>query len=351
MTGQEAPAGVNLEALRLFLAENVEGAEDAPIWATLIEGGRSNLTYVITQGDREWVLRRPPLGHVLPTAHDMVREYRVIAALRDTDVPVPRAMALCEDPSVNGAPFYIMEKVNGRVVRTAQDAEVFDPATALRASEELIDVLARIHDVDYEAMGLGDHGHPEGYLDRQVTRWSQQWERSKTREMPAVDELITWLHKTLPTSGAPTIVHGDYRMDNVMFAPDDLTRAVAVLDWEMSTLGDPLADVGLLLVYWNEASDTQGNVLAMITQSVTARPGFLTRTEVAEFYAKRSGRDVDALDYYVVLGFYKLAVVLEGIHARYLQGKTLGEGFEMIGLAVPFLVEAAMDIVAGRRRL
>jgi len=343
-TAADSPAGVDLDALREYFAKNVEGASGAPLHATLIQGGRSNLTYIISDGAHEWILRRPPLGHVLPTAHDMTREHRVLAALHDTDVPVPRPLALCEDESVNGAPFYVMEKVDGVVLRAAADAAKLSEAEARTASEALIDVLARIHTVDWHAVGLEGWGHPEGYLERQVRRWGQQWERSKTRELPALEECVRRLRNALPESGPPAIVHGDYRFDNTMLT-HDYRDIAAVLDWEMATLGDPLADVGLLLVYWADR-DGASRAQISVAQGVTSFPGFFTRDEVVEQYAKRSGRAVEHLDWYVVFGFYKLAVIIEGIHARYLQGKTLGEGFSEIGAGVVTLIDSALSVAS-----
>lgn len=339
MSDEATPEGIDLERLRSYFATQVPGAADRPLTATLIAGGRSNLTYSITDGERRWVLRRPPLGHVLPTAHDMAREYRVMAALGPTDVPVPETLALCEDTSVNDAPFYVMEQVDGIVYRDPTALATISLDDARRCSEELVDVLVRIHAVDYAAVGLDDFGRPDGFLERQVRRWGEQWERSKTRELPQVDELARRLRNALPTSGPATIVHGDYRLDNTMMALDDPGRIVAVLDWEMSTLGDPLADVGLFLLYWGRA-DTP--VIAT-GAAVGGRPGFLTRDEVVEEYARRSGRDVESLDWYEAFASYKLAIIVEGINARFQMGKTVGEGFEAMGQMVSGLVDAALD--------
>ena len=235
----ETPPGVDLDRLRPWFAANVEGATDAPLHASLISGGRSNLTYSVGDATHEWVLRRPPLGHVLPTAHDMTREHTVLAALAGTDVPVPRTLAFCSDEAVNDAPFYVMEKVDGVILRTPEELAQLSGTDARRCSECLIDVLVAIHAVDYRAAGLGEFGHPDGYLERQVRRWGEQWERSKSRDLPAIEELARRLRAALPTSPPPTIVHGDYRLDNTMLAADDPGRIVAVLDWEMATLGDP----------------------------------------------------------------------------------------------------------------
>ena len=333
------PEGVDLESLRGFFADHVAGADGRALSAELIAGGRSNLTYGITDGEHEWVLRRPPLGHVLPTAHDMVREYRVITALGDTDVPVPRTYALCEDNDVNGAPFYVMERVHGRILRDGEDLAALTPDEAAACSRELVEVLARIHGVDYEAVGLGDFGHPDGFMERQLRRWGQQWERSKAEDLPAIDDLAQRLRRALPESGPPTIVHGDYRLDNTMLADDDAGRIAAVLDWEMSTLGDPLADVGLFLLYWGQS---EAQIIAT-GQAIDEQAGFASRDEIAELYAKESGRPVDNLDFYVVFAFYKLAIIVEGIAARYRMGKTLGEGFEHMGQMVKSLVDEALE--------
>ncbi len=333
----DTPAGVDLERLRPWFAEHVDGATGAPLRATLLAGGRSNLTYAISDGTNEWVLRRPPLGHVLPTAHDMAREYKVIAALADTDVPVPRAFAFCSDVEVNDAPFYVMARVDGRILRTPAEMAELRPDDARRCSEALIDVLVEIHAVDYDAVGLSDFGRPDGYLERQVRRWGEQWQRSQQRELPIIDELARRLRAALPESPAPTIVHGDYRLDNTMLAPDDPGHIVAVLDWEMATLGDPLADLGLFLVYWSRDDDAQ------VGAAIDPAAGFATRSDVVERYAKQSGRDVSQLDFYEVLAAYKLAIILEGIHARFVMGKTLGDGFEHIGGLVEAIAQRALD--------
>jgi aminoglycoside phosphotransferase (APT) family kinase protein len=339
MSDASDATGVDLERLRPYFAQHVEGAGDAPLQAELIAGGRSNLTYAIGDGEREWVLRRPPLGHVLPTAHDMAREYRVLRALDETDVPVPHPYVLCEDTEIIGAPFYVMEKVDGVILRTPEESGKLDHDDARRCSIELVDVMARIHGVDYEDVGLGDFGHPDGFVERQVRRWGQQWERSKTRELPAIDEIARRLRAALPVSPPPTIVHGDYRLDNTMLAPDDPGRIVAVLDWEMATLGDPLTDVGLFLLYWG-----QGDAQLIATgRNVTPDSGFMSQEEVVERYAQVSGRSVDNLDFYVVLAAYKLAIIVEGIHARFLMGKTLGAGFDAMGESVVRLAEWALD--------
>jgi len=339
----DTPPGVDLDRLQPWFAQHVAGASGGPLTASLISGGRSNLTYAIHEANEgaanAWVLRRPPLGHVLPTAHDMAREYKVLTALTPTAVPVPKTIGFCDDVTVNDAPFYVMELVEGNILRTGADIAALTHDEAKRCSEELIDVLVAIHAVDYDAVGLSDFGHPDGYVERQVRRWGEQWERSKTRELPAVDELARRLRAAIPESPPPTIVHGDYRLDNTMLAPDDPGRIVAVLDWEMATLGDPLADLGLYLLYYVRDDAQTGNVGATISSDA----GFLPRDAVVERYAQQSGRDVSQLDFYEALAAYKLAIILEGIHARYLMGKTVGEGFDHIGSLVEVMVQGALD--------
>jgi aminoglycoside phosphotransferase (APT) family kinase protein len=339
VTTTPTPDGVDLDRLGLWFASRVPTYSGAPLVATLIAGGRSNLTYVVTDGTTEWVLRRPPLGHVLPTAHDMAREARVLGALADTAVPVPVVVGFEDDVAVNDAPFYVMEKVDGVIYRDARSLATLSAEDATRVSHALVDVLVDIHAVDYEAVGLGDFGRPDGYCERQVRRWGEQWERSKTREIPAVDEVARRLRAALPRSGTPTIVHGDYRLDNTMMALDDPGRIVAVLDWEMSTLGDPLADLGLFLLYWGQ-SDAQ--VIAT-GSAIGSQDGFLDHDGIVDAYERRSGRDLAELDWYEVFAAYKLAIIVEGINARFQMGKTLGEGFEAMGAMVAGLIDAALE--------
>ena len=343
----ESPPGLDLDALGTYFATHVPGSGGEGLTAELIEGGRSNLTYYLHDDGGDWVLRRPPLGHVLPTAHDMSREFRVLAALASTDVPVPGAVSLCESTDVIGAPFYVMERVKGRVIREQRDAVTLDEDSARAASAALVDVLARIHAVDYAAVGLADWGRPDGYLERQVRRWGKQWQASRTRPLPGLEDVMGWLADHLPDSQDASIVHGDYRLDNVMLHTDDAGTIVAVFDWEMSTLGDPLADLGLLLVYWDEPGDA-ARAAVPVAQGVTGGPGWYRRREVAEAYARFTGRDLSKLPFYMVLAYFKLAIVLEGIHTRHSMGLTVGPGFDRIGEAVPPLIEAALETAAGR---
>ena len=338
------PEGLDLAALQTWFAAHVAGAGDAPLTASLIAGGRSNLTYHVTDGTHDWVVRRPPLGHVVATAHDMGREHRVMSALQGSEVPVPVTRGLCTDPDVIGAPFYVMDRVDGRVVRSTNELADFDPDDARRVSHELIDVLARLHATDYEAVGLGDFGRPDGFLARNVARWGKQWTANRTRDLPQIDELARRIEKALPESGPPAIVHGDYRLENTMLAPDR-PQIVAVLDWEMSTLGDPLTDLGLFLVYWvHWDADQAADGVPLATGGASGLPGFIGMDEVAARYATLTGRDLAHLDFYIVFAFYKLAIILEGINARYLMGMTVGEGFDRMGQMVTALCDAALDL-------
>ncbi len=310
----------------------------------LIAGGRSNLTYRLDLGPARLVLRRPPLGQVLPTAHDMAREYRVLSALHGTFIPVPRPVAICQDSAIIGAPFYLMEYVEGVVLRTPQDGQQLAPDQARQLSERLIEMLAGIHAVDLEAAGLTDFGRPDGYLARQLARWQRQWELSATREVPGYDRLVARLTEGLPETGEGTLVHGDFRLDNMLVTLGARPAVAAVVDWEMSTLGDPLADLGLTLMYWADPADPDWLAIN-VGAAITAMPGFLTQAQVADRYAQLTGRDLSGIGYYVAFGCFKLAVVLEGIHARYLQRKTVGEGFEREGPAVPVLIERAHQML------
>ncbi len=321
---------------------------------TLIPGGRSNLTYrldfaaggLAPDGPSRMVLRRPPLGHVLPTAHDMGREYRVLSALAGTDVPVPAPVAFCPDDGVIGAPFYVMQYVDGLVLRTEEDGVNVTPEQARQISQRLAETLAAIHQVDIAAVGLDGFGRPAGYLARQLARWQRQWELSATRELPEYHRLVSRLAARLPEDGEGTLVHGDFRIDNVLLVLEPRPRAAAVVDWEMSTLGDPLADLGLTLTYWADAGDDEWFGIE-VGAKVTSRPGFLTSAGFASHYSALTGRDVSGIGYYVAFGCFKLAVVLEGIHARFLQHKTVGEGFDQAGSAVPTLIERANRMLDG----
>ncbi|MFP5255682.1 MAG: phosphotransferase family protein [Acidimicrobiia bacterium] len=334
--------GVDVPQVTAWFEEHVPGAK-GPLSFQLIAGGHSNLTYLVTDAaDQRFVLRRPPLGHVLATAHDMAREHKIISALGPTDVPVAPALGLCTDESVNGAPFYVMAHVDGRVLRDAASAEALSPEARRHASFSIADTLARIHAVDPDAVGLGDLGKKEGYIERQLRRWYGQFQQSQTREVPRVDEVHDALAARIPTQGPAAIVHGDYRLDNCM--TDDDGNVIAVLDWEICTLGDPLADVGLLMVYWTEASDEHA---ALLTAPTTAE-GFLSRQEMLDRYAEASGRDLSQIDFYVAFGYWKLACIVEGVYTRYVKGAMGSDasGFEGFAVQVERCADAAAEAVS-----
>jgi aminoglycoside phosphotransferase (APT) family kinase protein len=345
-TGQRDTAevqGIDRESVTRWMSERIRGIEP-PLRFELITGGHSNLTFRVadTSGGR-WVLRRPPLGQVLATAHDMAREHRIISALAPTDVPVAPVVGLCEDDDVNGAPFYVMDFVEGSIVRDLPAVERFTLEQRRATGDSLVDVLARIHAIDVDEVGLDGLGRRDGYLERQLRRWHRQVTEGSTRELPVILEVHERLAATMPEQTRTTIVHGDYRLDNCMLA-DDGTIA-AVLDWELCTLGDPLADLGLLMVYWTEAGDASA-----VLGSATTAEGYPTRAELLDAYADRSGRDLTAIDYYVAFGYWKLACILEGVYARYTGGSmgTRDEGgFEAFGDQVNALAEAARDRLDG----
>jgi aminoglycoside phosphotransferase (APT) family kinase protein len=321
--------GLDLGRLRAHLDTEKPGLLHGPLTGELVQGGRSNLTYVVGDGARQWVVRRPPLGHVLATAHDMAREYRVLTALADTPVPVPRTHLLCQDEEVLGAPFYVMEFVPGTVYRAPEQTDRLNPEQRAGLSHRLIDVLADLHEVVPETVGLGDFGRPEGFLQRQVRRWSKQLAASHSRHIDGIAALADGLAERIPVPARAGIVHGDYRLDNVIVGADQ--RIDAVLDWEMATLGDPMTDLGVFVVYWDGFSDIEANP---IVRAAGPKYGFPSATELLDRYAARSGADLSTLDWYVAYAFFKIAVILEGIHYRYTHGQTVGEGFERVGEAV-----------------
>jgi aminoglycoside phosphotransferase (APT) family kinase protein len=315
----------------------------------LIAGGKSNLTYRVASDAGEVILRRPPLGNILPTAHDMVREHRVLSALDGSAVPVPRTLHLADGDSPLGAPFYVMERVLGHICRNALPPRYAETPERRRAiGEALVDVLADLHTIDPSEVGLGEFGRPDGFMERQLRRWSRQWEASKTADLPALDALRDGLVRTLPPQRAASIVHGDYRLDNTILHPTRPGRIDAVLDWEMSTLGDPFADLGALLSFWSERSDPDVLKAARIVAPVTAAEGFPSRAEVIERYARRTGFDVSDVDWYQAFAYFKLAVVCQGVAARAAGGSMIGPGFEAAQRLVAPLVEAGRHLL-GRR--
>ena len=330
-----SPPGLDLDRLGAWFTAEVPGAGDR-LSAELIAGGKSNLTYVVTDGTQDWVVRRPPLGHVLATAHDMGREHRVMSALQDTAVPVPRTYAFCEDADVLGAPFYVMERVAGTPYRRSEELAALGPDRTRAISERLVDVLTALHEVDPASVGLGDFGRPEGFLARQVKRWRKQLDASYCRDLPAADELFARLAADVPPESPAGIVHGDYRLDNLLV--DEHDRPTAVLDWEMATLGDPLTDLALMVTY-HRLGDLLGS--STVTDAASA-PGFLDEQAIIGRYAAGSDRDLSRFGFYLGLAAFKLAAILEGIHYRHLNGQTVGAGFDDIGPAIHPLLDAGL---------
>lgn len=331
------PQGLDLGALHLWLDAQVPGLVNGELSASLITGGKSNLTYSVSDGTKEYVVRRPPLGHVLATAHDMSREYTVMAALAPTDVPVPKMHALCEDADVIGSPFYVMEKVAGTPYSRAAELAVLGEDRTRAITERMVDTLVNLHAVDYVAVGLADFGHPEGYLGRQLRRWKKQLDSSRSRDLAGMDELIAGLAANVPAESGATIVHGDFRLDNLLVSDTD--QVAAVLDWEMSTLGDPLTDLAVLLAYQQMGESGPASRTNVVTDATRA-PGYLSRDDITARYAAQSGRDVSELGFHLGLAFFKLSVILEGIHYRHSHGQTVGTGFDGIGDMIVPLIDA-----------
>jgi aminoglycoside phosphotransferase (APT) family kinase protein len=340
------PEGIDAARVTAWLTERTELEE--PLTFEVIQGGRSNLTYTVTDAaGRRVILRRPPLHGVLQSAHDVAREHRIVAALADSDVPVPPLVGLETDAAVTGAPFYVMRFVDGLVIRDADAARTLDADLRRAAGEDLVDVLGRLHAVDPDAVGLGDLGRKEDYLARQLSRWHRQLTEGRTRDLPLLDEVHARLTADIPEQGPATVVHGDYRLDNLIVDPDT-GRVRAVLDWELTTLGDPLADVGLLQVYWAQ----QGDPTIPLPDAPTLVDGFPSREQVAARYAAATGRDLSQLPYYVAFGYWKLACILEGVYARYSSG-AYGQSdgsFEAFGEIVVALGERAAEAAGEANR-
>ena len=330
------PPGLDLGRVADWLDEAKPGLRHGELTAEVIAGGRSNLTYRITDGQQQWALRRPPLGHVLPTAHDMAREFTVISALHGSPVPVAEPIALCTDESVLGQRFYLMSFVDGVVLEKPE--LVAEPEAATRVSELLIDTLIALHGIDPADRGLAEFGRPDGFLQRQIARWHKQFQASVPDGLPIESTVVRQLENTLPQHSRAGIVHGDYRLTNVLYT-HDLSRIAAVVDWEMATLGDPLTDLGLLYVY----HDQPGEVMPHFP----SEQGFLGPRQLLDRYAERTGQSLAGLDWYIGFGYFKLAVIAAGIHARYLQGKTVGSGFEVFGRLRDDMLAAAADRLAG----
>jgi aminoglycoside phosphotransferase (APT) family kinase protein len=334
--GEELP----IDRLTAYLGDKLGGG---PVSVAQFPGGHSNLTYLITVGGRDYVLRRPPFGSKVKTAHDMGREVRVLSHLAPVWPLAPRPVLFCEDESVLGAKFYIMERIRGIIVRRELPAELAPHAR--RLSESLVDTLVALHAIDWRAAGLDGFGNPDGYVERQVTGWTKRWQDARTDDIPEVDEVAAWLAARLPPSGPPAIVHNDFKLDNLVLDEADPTRIVGILDWEMATLGDPLADLGTALCYWVEAADPPE--LVAMRFGPTGAPGMMTRAEIAARYAEKSGRSVERIGYYYVLGLFKTAVVAQQIYKRWKDGLTKDDRFAQMILGVRAMARQAARTCAG----
>jgi aminoglycoside phosphotransferase (APT) family kinase protein len=332
--GEEVAVG----RLREFLRDKLSGAE-AGIALEQFPNGHSNLTYLLRAGGREYVLRRPPLGPVAPKAHDMVREFHILRAVHPHFPEAPEPFAVCEDAAILGSPFFVMERRHGDVLRERTPAEMQPRAI----SEAFLDAMVRLHAIDIRSGDLAGMGKPEGYVERQVRGWADRWERARTGEGAAMDEVVRWLATNVPAPLPPSLIHNDYKLDNVMLGGCAEVRVAAVLDWEMATVGDPLSDLGLTLCYWHWATDPEVRVAGI--PALTSEPGWLTRDQLVERYALKTGRDVSRIGYYEVLGVFKLAVIIQQIYARFFRGQTQDARFEGFGLRAEALARLAARLI------
>jgi aminoglycoside phosphotransferase (APT) family kinase protein len=329
--------------LEAYLDEH--GLGSGPVEATQIGEGHSNITYEIRRADQAWVLRRPPRPPLPPSAHDVLREHRLLHAVADQNVRTPTPLLACDDPTVIGAPFYVMEKVDGDVITTRIPQALDAPEQRRRIADELIDALVELHAVDWEACGLEGYGKPTGYLQRQLRRFSGLWEHNKTRDLAVLDRVTEWLRGHVPESGPATIVHGDYRLGNTMFAPGAPARLVAIFDWELATIGDPLADVGYMVATYPEPGDDAGTLFSLA--AVTTQEGFPTRRGLVARYEELSGRSMSDLPWYTTLALWKSAIFLEGSYKRLLAGTTDDPFFQLLDKGVPEIAERAWQVAVG----
>ena len=339
----ELPPLLVRRPLEAYLDAHALGS--GPLEAEPVGDGHSNVTYLIRRGDTELVLRRPPRPPLPPSAHDVLREARLLGAVEGAHVRTPKVLVACDDESVIGAPFYVMERVKGNVIVTALPDALDSEEQRRRVSEELVSALIEIHAVDWEACGLHDYGKPTGYLDRQLRRFGGLWEHNKTRDLPLLDKLVAWLAEHKPESGPATIVHGDYRLGNVMFAPGTPARLNAIFDWELATIGDPLADVGYLVATWAEPGEPHNTISAL--GGLTRQPGFLRREDLIARYEAGSGRSMSDVRWYMTLALWKSAIFLEGSYKRRLAGTTEDAFFDLLKEGVPDVADRAWRIAQG----
>jgi aminoglycoside phosphotransferase (APT) family kinase protein len=331
---------INITALEPFVRERLPGAAGPPV-ISQYPSGHSNLTYLIKMGNQELVLRRPPFGSKVKTAHDMGREYRVLLKLHSVYAPAPKVVFYCDDASILGSPFYLMEPIHGIIIRRDPPAGLpFTADIARRLGESFVDNLASLHALDYAGIGLGDLGKPQGYVERQVRGWVERYYGSQTHALPMVERIAGWMQDHLPPASDAALVHNDYKYDNIVLAPDDVTKIIGVLDWEMATIGDPLADLGTTLAYWVEANDP--DELQAIRWCPSTYPGSMTRAELIERYSQKTGRDVSQMSFYLVLARFKIAVIVQQIYYRYHHGLTKDHRFARMPEAVKALLHASL---------
>ena len=342
-------AGEELDLARLerFLRKRFPSIY-GPLAVEQFPSGHSNLTYLLRLGDSEMVLRRPPFGSTVKTAHDMGREFRVLSKLHPVYSPAPEVLAYCDDESVLGTPFYLMRRIVGTILRREIPAGLeFGEKTARGLSESFVDNLIHLHSLDYEAIGLGDLGKPAGYLQRQVSGWIDRYHKSATHDLPEVAGIVAWLTANIPASGSATLIHNDYKYDNIILATDDLTRIIGVLDWEMCTIGDPLSDLGCALAYWVDPDDSEE--LLRLRWGPTSHPGSLTRRAIVERYAQSTGSDVSNIAFYLSFGRFKLAVILQQIYYRYHHGLTKDQRFAALPALIAILMHASTECAGTSR--
>jgi aminoglycoside phosphotransferase (APT) family kinase protein len=338
-TGEELPA----EVVERFVREHVPGVPEGRLEIREFAAGRSNLTYLLRIGGWEAVLRRPPLGPVPPKAHDMVREAGLLERMARVFPLAPRPYAVCEDPAVIGAPFYVMERKRGAVLDASFPSGIESTRELCRGiSASVVETLVRLHAVDWRAAGLEAFGHAEGFLERQVRGWNERYQRARTDEIAQADPLMRWLESHVPASPAPTVVHNDFKLNNMLLDPADFTCVTGVLDWEMTTVGDPLFDLAVTLSYWVTEDDPPQ--LKLLMPTVTTTPGFFSRREMMEAYARASGRALDAMDFHLTFAYFKLAVIIQQIYARWQRGQTQDPRFAHFGQAVRGLIEYAVSL-------
>ncbi|HXZ14332.1 MAG TPA: phosphotransferase family protein [Candidatus Sulfotelmatobacter sp.] len=341
-------SGEELDHARLesFLKEKFPGIP-GPLSVQQFPSGHSNLTYLVRLGEREMVLRRPPFGSKVKTAHDMGREFRVLSKLHSTYPPAPKVLLFCEDDSILGAPFYLMEPIHGVIIRRQLPEGIdFTPQIARGLSESFIDNLARLHGLDYAAIGLSDLGKPQGYLERQVRGWIERYHGSRTHDISEVSRISTWLAGNIPPASGAALIHNDYKYDNIVLDSADITKIIGVLDWEMSTIGDPLSDLGSTLAYWVDPGDPEE--MQKIRWGPSTAPGSLTRAQLAERYAQASGRDVSPMPYYLAFARFKVAVIIQQIYYRYAQGLTKDPRFARMPEIVAVMLRASMRCIEER---